>query len=247
MNAAQLKEATRAQQGTLLAKIKERQDAVHAAIVANAKEELKSLRAEARKAAGITGEDEEEEEEQGEGGDGQEVEREGEDGKAGEMEVEGMVEREESAVAAAAAAAAVTEGKEDGEEEEEEEEEEDSDFAMREKGVAGPVEKGSASGESSDDSDSDSDDDSEVRFGGGGVRMPFGLDCTRAGPCGTAVSQSFLRNKMWVVLPFQSFWHIAVTSALWSLSPLLFRLEDSRDYLPLVLHPLDMVRNKSRA
>lgn len=59
MSAAELKEATREQQGTLLAKIKERQGRIHATLAASAKEELKILRVEARKAAGLDGEEEE--------------------------------------------------------------------------------------------------------------------------------------------------------------------------------------------
>ena len=165
MDSAQLKAATRAQQSSLLAKIKERQGAVHAALVAKAKEELKALRTEARKAAGITGEDDEDDEddeeedaEVGEGG------REGKtdgDGKGGALEVEGMVEKEEDAVAAAVAAEGEEE-EEDDDEKQEGGEEVDSDFDMNgsgaKKGAARPADRESTSGESSG---SDSDD-SEV-------------------------------------------------------------------------------------
>lgn len=249
MNAAQLREATRAQQGTLLAKIKERQDAVHAALVANAKEELKTLRAEARKAAGITeGEDEEEDDEeegQGEtgGGDGGVGEEEdggrGGEGGNGEMEVGRMVEKEESAIAAAAEAVAAsggTEGREDAEEEEEEEEggedkeeKEDSDFAMKEKGTADTAEQGSASGEPSD---SDSDD-SEVRFPGDHVQMLFvqkPIDRpSRSTGCGLCCCSVNLLD---------------VKSALISLH---LQVEDARSPMPFVLSHVDVVRSHNCA
>lgn len=94
MNAAQLKEATRAQQEKLLAKIKERQTRIHAEIAAAAKEELKLLKAEARKAAGIT--DVADEEEEGE----TEPELTGPGrGKGNDMDIEEMVAKEEAAAA----------------------------------------------------------------------------------------------------------------------------------------------------
>lgn len=168
MDAAQLKEATRAQQGTLLAKIKERQGVIHAALVANAKEELKALRAEARKAAGITEEDEDEEgndseeEAREEGNAGGDKEEQVGGGNLGEgMEVEKVVEKEENAVAAAVAAARAKGAGEGGKEDEEgEEEESDSGMKMNdpEKGAVHAAEQGSSSSELSD---SDTDD-SEV-------------------------------------------------------------------------------------
>lgn len=171
MDAAQLKEATRAQQGTLLAKIKERQGAIHAALVANAKEELKVLRAEAREAAGIAEEDEDEkenrsDEEDGEmreeGNAGGEKEEQVGGGRSGEgMEVEKVVEKEENAVAAAVAAARAR-GAGEGGEEDEKREGEESDSGMKrngpEKGAIHAAEQGSSSSESSE---SDTDD-SEV-------------------------------------------------------------------------------------
>lgn len=102
MNAAQLKEATRAQQEKLLAKIKERQTQIHAEIAAAAKEELKLLKAEARKAAGITDVADEDE---NEGDVGETVSKlTGPDrGKGGGMDIEEMVAKEEAAAAAVVA------------------------------------------------------------------------------------------------------------------------------------------------
>lgn len=190
MDAAQLKEATRAQQGSLLAKIKERQSCIHAALAASAKEELKNLRAEARKAAGVVGADEEEEEEE-EQGDGLKNEGagvqpraevgEGVDGpeKVEGLEVEDMIAREEEMVAAVAGCNGDSrDGPEEEDAEEEEEEEEDSDFAVggvddavadvgdsrsslvSGKGAVPPSKQEEGSSESSD-----SDSDSEVMTG----------------------------------------------------------------------------------
>lgn len=93
MNAAQLKEATRAQQEKLLAKIKERQTRIHAEIAAAAKEELKLLKVEARKAAGITDEDEDEE------GETEPKLTDPDRGKGNDMDIEEMVAKEEAAAA----------------------------------------------------------------------------------------------------------------------------------------------------
>lgn len=190
MSAAQLREATRAQQFSLLAKIKEKQDRIHAAIAASAKEELKALRAEARKAAGIVyedGEGDDDDEDDGSGGrkegdDAQEEEEEelssgngpqhgNDEGQGVGMEVEGMVAKEEKAVekaAAAAAAATLSEGGfDDGEDDEEEKYGVDADFPL----TGGTVHRKDTShrrpqedeGGSGELSSSDSNSDSEVR------------------------------------------------------------------------------------
>lgn len=147
MDAAQLKEATRAAQGSLLAKIKERQASIHAALAASAKEELKRLKAEARKAAGMTPEGEEEEQadedssEEDEKGEqeadgtaaavvepalgivgdktGKQAGRGGTGARQDTLQLEGMIAKEEEVVAAAAklAASTATARNEDSEEE----------------------------------------------------------------------------------------------------------------------------------
>lgn len=189
MDAVQLKEATRAQQGSLLAKIKERQSCIHAALAASAKEELKNLRAEARKAAGMvgTGEDEEEEEEQGDGlkNEGAGVQPRGEVGKGVDgpekvegLEVEDMIAREEEMVAAVAGRNGDSRDGPEEEDAEEEEEEEDSDFAVggvddavagvgdsRSSLVSGKGAVHSSKQEEGSSESSDSDSDSEVRTG----------------------------------------------------------------------------------
>lgn len=192
MDAAQLKEVTRAQQGSLLAKIKERQSCIHAALAASAKEELKNLRAEARKAAGVAGADEEEmekEEEQGDGlktgGAGGRPRGEVDEGVGGPEKVEGLevediIAREEKMVAAVAGCIGDSRDRPDGEDAEEDEEEEDSDFAVGGVGDAmvdaGGSRSPSVSGKSAvlaskqeegSSESSDSDSDSEVRTGRG--------------------------------------------------------------------------------
>lgn len=100
MNAAQLKEATRTAQGTLLAKIKERQARVHAAIASSAKEELQRLKAEARKAAGMSVEEGDEEEGDQEEGKAECCDK-NEDRAQENLQVEGIIAKEEEAIAAA--------------------------------------------------------------------------------------------------------------------------------------------------
>lgn len=199
MDAAQLKEATRAQQGTLLAKIKERQSRVHAALAVSAKEELKRLKAEARKAAGMTedaqslqdSEDDDDDDEQ-EGGReaGAAAVVRGSDGSGAAVEgdVQGVVTKEEGAVANAAAklaakrAAAKADGAEKAESEASEEKAVEEGQGKDDSDSAGEWEvtataRGSRKQEVDSDSEEsfESDSDDDVSIWGKGFVCGFTL------------------------------------------------------------------------
>lgn len=198
MDAAQLKEVTRAQQGTLLAKIKERQSRVHAALAVSAKEELKRLKAEARKAAGMTedvqslrdSEDNDSDEQEGQREPGAAATVRGSNGSGaldGEEDVKGIVAREEEAVATIAAklaatraAAKVEGGAEEGESALSEEERDVEEAQRRDDHDSADewevtlAAKGSKKQEEVDDDSeepSESESDEEVRIWANGVRL----------------------------------------------------------------------------